>query len=221
MLTLAIDLSRLLIGPSALALKKKKNPLRPSDPTFGILMEAVSAIASLSQLAVYIDCTVTRLSHLYRTINTATFLAKSQLEELHVLLKILERIEKNHAPSDSEVLVPVLISIAKIVQTLENWFGPSSTIRLQWNLIAHKADIEEELKLLRQKYNLLAFYYSERNNSALNRIESRLNTRHHAAPGSSADMPSAVSICLLYIASSSSLTFEISFRIRTSRPPWI
>ena len=182
-------------------------------------MEAVSGIASLSQLAAYVNCTITRLNHLYRTISTATFLAKSQLEELHVLLKILERIQKHHSSSDTEFLVPVLISIANIVQTLENWLGPSSTIRLQWNLIAHKADIEEALRLLRQKCNLLAFYYSERNSSALDRIESSLSAHHHAAPGSSADMSSPVSISFLDIASSSSLTFEFCFRIRKSGPP--
>ena len=184
-------------------------------------MEAISGIASLSQLAAYVNCTVTRLKHLYRTISTATFLAKSQLEELHVLLKILERIGKHHSLSDTEFLVPVLISIANTVQTLENWFAPSSTIWLRWNLIAHKADIEEALRLLRQKYNLLAFYYSERNNSALNRIESRLNTHHHATLGSSTDMASTVSISLLCIESSSSLTLEISLRKRKASPTWL
>ena len=204
--------------------RSQKKSFEASDPTFGIFMEVVSGIASLSQLAVYLDCTVTRLSHLYRTLSTATFLAKSQLEEVHVLLKILERIKKNHSPSDTEVLVPVLISIAKIVQTLENWFGPSSTIRLQWNLIVHKADIEEALRLLRQKYNLLAFYYSERNNCALNRIESCLNAHHHAALGSSVNMSSSVSICLLHIANNSSFTFKISLRKRKASglsPKWI
>ena len=160
-------------------------------------MEPISCVASLSQLAVYVNCTVTRLSHLYRTISTATFLAKSQLEELHILLKILERIEKHHSPSDTELLVPVLISIANTVQTLENWFGPSSTIRLQWNLIAHKADIEEALRLLRRQYNLLAFYYTEQNYSALSRIESCLSAHPHAVPGSSAEMSFPVSISIL------------------------
>ena len=156
-------------------------------------MEVISAIASFSQLAAYVNCTATRLSHLCKTISTASFLAKSQLEELHLLLRILERIEKHNSSSDTELLVPVLISIANTVQALENWFSPPSTVWLQWNLIAHKADIEEALRLLRRKYRLLAFYYTERNHSALSRIESSLKAHNKAVPGSSADMLSSVS----------------------------
>lgn len=166
-------------------------------------MEAVSGIASLSQLAAYVNCTIARLSHLCKIIRTASFLAKSQLEELHVLLKILERVEKHHSPSDTELLVPVLISIVNTVQILENWFSALSKLRLQLNLIAHNGDIEEALRLLRRKYNLLAFYYTERNSSALNRIESSLNAHSHAAPESSANLPPWVSTCLIYLASNS------------------
>lgn len=151
-------------------------------------MDAVGSASAVSQLAVYVHCAVRRLRHLYKTYKTATSLARGQIEDLHVLLKILDRIGKHHSPSDTELLVPVLISIADTAQTLWNWFNPSSILRLKWNLIAHQADIEEAFRLLRQKYSLLVFYYSERNSCALGRIESSLNAHCHAALGSSQSM---------------------------------
>lgn len=186
-------------------------------------MDVLGSAASLGQLAVYVHCAVSRLRHLYETFKTATFLARSQLEELQVLLKILDRIEEHHSPSDTELLVPLLISIADAVQTLQNWFDPSSTLRLKWNLIAHQFGIEEEFRLLRQKYNLLVFYYSERNNCALSRIESTLNAHHHAALGSSGSMSSPktqdsptleVSLCFSHNDGSSSQTFDTNSPIR-------
>ena len=144
-------------------------------------MDVVGSVAALSQLAVYVQCAVKCLRHICETLKTSTSFANSQLEELQVLLEILDRIQRHHSPSDIEDLVPVLISIADTTQVLRNWFEPPETLRQKLNLIAHQSEIEERFRRLREKYNLLVLYYSERNNCALDRIESSLNARHHMA----------------------------------------
>jgi hypothetical protein len=146
-------------------------------------MEIVGAAASITQLAVYTYSAGRCLRHLYKTSKTSQFSAGSQLEDLNVLLKILDCINSHHTPLDHEVLVPVLISIAETAQTLSNWFLQTSTFYRNWVFFFRKADIQGGYRLLRQKCNFLVFYYSERNNRALNRIESSLNTQYHAASG--------------------------------------
>jgi hypothetical protein len=106
---------------------------------------------------------------------TAAFSARGQPEELGVLFRIIERINRDHSPL---VLVPILISI-DTAQTLTNWLNQASTFCHIWILLVRKADIGEAFLLLCQKSSLI--YYSEQNNSALNRIESSPNTAYHDA----------------------------------------
>lgn len=155
-------------------------------------MDVVGSVAAISQLALYIQCAVRGLRHTCETLKNSTSFAKSQLEELQVLLEILDRIQRHHSPSDIEDLVPVLISIADTTQILRNWFEPPKTLRQKLNLIAHQSEIDERFRRLREKYNLLVLYYSERNHYALGRIESSLNARHHLAAASTESMSSPI-----------------------------
>ena len=151
-------------------------------------MDVVGSAAALSQLAVYVQCAVRGLRHICETLKTSTSFAKSQLEELQVLLEILDRIQRHHSSSDIEHLAPVLISIADTTQILRNWFEPPETLRQKLNLVAHRSEIEERFRRLREKYNLLVLYYSERSDRALGRIESSLNARHPVAAESTETM---------------------------------
>ena len=155
-------------------------------------MDVVGSVAAISQLALYIQCAVRGLRHTCETLKNSTSFAKSQLEELQVLLEILDRIQRHHSPSDIEGLVPVLISIADTTQILRNWFEPPKTLRQKLNLIAHQSEIDERFRRLRENYNLLVLYYSERNHYALGRIESSLNARHHLAAASTESMSSPI-----------------------------
>jgi len=147
-------------------------------------MEVVGAAASVSQLAVYIQSAARCLRHLYKSSKAAALSVRSQLEDINVLIKILDRINRHHAPLDAEIL-PILISVADTAQTLTNWFDQAGTFCHSWILFLRKADIEEAFGLLHQKCNLLVLYYSERNNRTLNRIESSLNTPYRDAIGRS------------------------------------
>ena len=167
-------------------------------------MDVVGSVAALSQLAVYVQCAVRCLRHICETLKTSTSFANSQLEELQVLLEILDRIQRHHSPSDFEDLVPVLISIADTTQVLRNWFEPPETLRQKLNLIAHQSEIEERFRRLREKYNLLVLYYSERSDRALGRIESSLNARHH--------VPAESTETMSYPKTKDSLTSTVSLR---------
>ena len=164
--------------------EQKPQPSASQSPE----MDVVGSVAALSQLAVYVQCAVRCLRHICETLKTSTSFANHQLEELQVLLEILDRIQRHHSPSDIEDLVPVLISIADTTQVLRNWFEPPQTLRQKLNLIAHQSEIEERFRRLREKYNLLVLYYSERSDRALGRIESSLNARHHVAAESTETM---------------------------------
>ena len=186
-----------------------KNEQRPqSSASQCPKMDVVGSVAALSQLAVYVQCAVRCLRHICETLKTSTSFANSQLEELQVLLEILDRIQRHHSPSDTEDLVPVLISIADTTQVLRNWFEPPKTLRQKLNLIAHQSEIEERFRRLREKYNLLVLYYSERSDRALGRIESSLNARQPVAAESTETMSfpiikdgstSIVSLCPFHI----------------------
>lgn len=138
-------------------------------------MEVVGAAASVSQLVVYIHSAATHLSHLYNISKSSPVLLRSRLEDLNILLKILDDIHRNHTPSDAEILIPILINMADTAQTLSRWFNQPGTFRKSLILFVRNADIEEAFRLLRQKCNLLIFYFSEQNNRVLNRLESSLN----------------------------------------------
>lgn len=138
-------------------------------------MEVVGAAASISQLAVYVYSAATRVRYLYQASQSSAFSTKSQLEELEALLKILDRISKSHAPSDSEILIPILINIAETAQKLYNWLNHAGTIYQRLILFTRTVEVEETFRILHQKCNLLVvFHYSERNQCALNRIEDSL-----------------------------------------------
>ena len=143
-------------------------------------MEVVGATASVSQLAVYIYSAATRVRYLYQASQVSAFSTKSRLEELKALLKILDGIANNHAPSDGEILIPILINVAETAQKLYNWLNHAGTIGQRLSLFIRNDEVEETFRILHQKCNLLlVFHYSERNCCALNRIEDSLRMSLH------------------------------------------
>ena len=136
-------------------------------------MEVISAAASLSQKAVYTGCACRYLRHLYEISKAATALLRSQLDDLSILLGVLGRIEE-HRSSDTEVLLPILISVATTAQNLSSWLNQSTSLRQKWVLVLRKVDIEDAFETLRQKCNLLIFHYSEQSASTLRKIEANL-----------------------------------------------
>ena len=153
-------------------------------------MEIVGCTASVTQLIGYIATTATCVRCLHETFKNAPSLTKSHLEDLNVLLKTLDFIKEQQSHSNTTILIPVLISITNTVQTLSNWFNQANT-HLRWlTLVVRKVDIAEAFQLLRHKCNLLILYFSQQNNSILNRIESRFIAQNLNATGPSRRMNS-------------------------------
>ncbi|KAL9074667.1 MAG: hypothetical protein Q9157_004296 [Trypethelium eluteriae] len=113
--------------------------------------------------------------------SVANSLLRSQLEDLRIILKILDRIQTQQSSYDADILVPSLIGIADTAQTLSNWLNQPSLMRQKWTYILRKVEIEEAFCLLHRKCQLLVFYYCERNNSALNHIEANMSSQTSVA----------------------------------------
>ncbi|KAI9703025.1 MAG: hypothetical protein M1820_006016 [Bogoriella megaspora] len=144
-------------------------------------MEVVGAIASVSQLAAYIQSAWKCLRHLHDVYQASTPIIRSRLEDIYMTLKILDRLDQMqylHDSSEADVLMPILINIADTAQTLQKWLKQPTVLRQRWALIAHGLEIEEASRSLHNKCHLLVFYFCERNNHALNRLEATVGAQN-------------------------------------------
>ncbi len=136
-------------------------------------MDPVAGVASVTQLAVYSQYAAKYLIRLYSTAHDALSFVKCQQEDILILLQVIHRISENSS-LDLDLILPVLISIVDIAQTLSNWFDDPGVLGIKWTLVKRHSQIEEALKTLKDKSNLLSFYLVERNQTTLLGIEMRL-----------------------------------------------
>lgn len=151
-------------------------------------MDAVAGVASITQLAVYSQCAAKYLMQLYNTARNALSFVQGQQQEILVLLQVIHRLSSDSNSLDSDLLLPVLIRIIDIARTLGSWFDGSGVLGLKWTLVKRRSQIDDALKTLKEKSDILGLYLIERNHSILLRLESTLKKETRNTAGSVQNM---------------------------------
>ena len=139
-------------------------------------MEIVGGAASIAQLAAYSRCAAQHLIDLYKATQDGPTFCQEQSYKVRLLQHSIQRIATAET-TDSNLILPLFISIADQANILLKLLGQRGLLRNKWLWVIKGGEIEKAFQALDDKSNLLQLYLSERTYSIISNMNPRTATR--------------------------------------------